>query len=268
MAAAVRALAFAACLGAMALLPGAVTSAQQQAEAQSIRSGVLDGQTFSGTATARLLESLGQAETTAACDTERLRLEATLRLHQWQNPVGQNSAGPNPADAASRLEAALDRLLQCTPMLGFWWLVRADLAFATAGHQGAGRDHLSASWRTTPREGWVGTMRSRVAMSNLARLNADDRERVIAEVRSLLGSGITEHAEALLRQGAGPVRVLIASIISDLEPADRIHALRRLERSGIADIWNPVSPQARPADARQGQPWLRLPPALPGRPDR
>jgi hypothetical protein len=263
MATLVRLVALAGCLLAVASLPNAVRSAQQQAETQAIRNGVLDGLTFSVDATTRSFEGFGESGATVACDAERLNLEAALRFRQWR------TSAPDEADViASRLEIALDRLLKCTPMSGFWWLVRADLAFATGRDQRVGRDYLWASWRTTPREGWIGTLRSRVAMSYLDRLTPDDRQQAISEIRRLLAAGITEHADALLRQGNGPVRMLTATVISELEPANRVQVLRHLERGGISDIWQPVSPQGRPADGQRGLPLLRLPPALPDRPDR
>ncbi|MCU0732496.1 MAG: hypothetical protein MUE84_13050 [Hyphomonas sp.] len=261
---AVRLVALAGCIVAITLLPKAVYSALEQAEARTVMNGALDQQTFAPETLSRLLDKSSDRETIAACDTERLRLDAALRLNQWQ----QLPPGPQRNLSAARLDATLDLLLLCTPTLGFWWLVRADLALTEPQEQDTGLSFLRRSWSTTPREGWIGTMRSRVAFSHIRRLTAEDRDRAVAEVRSLLEAGITEHVEVMLQQGDGSVRTLVATIIADLERGQRAYVLRRLERRGIADIWQAVSPQARPGDAQQASPTPPLSPAFQGRPAR
>ena len=166
---------------------------------------IAEGGSFQPAPLERLLATSRQAIEALPCqyDARRGRLFAATRLAEIAFDTHDF------ARLGERLGAAREEarsMLRCSPYDTFAWFSLYWTSGNLDGFDGKAFALLAMSYRTGPREGWIGYHRNPYAASVFQALPEELRERVLEEWAALVGAWKFEPAAKALLRMAGPDR--------------------------------------------------------------
>ncbi len=204
-------------IGGLGLVWGICALPQSEVadEFWDLESRLLRFETFSPTASARILESQA-SQSLSACDTHSQR--AMLLIEMPLAEAALRSGATNVFDRhIQSLEARSRRILSCTPRESFVWLSMFNLEVL----HGLLNDHsfslLAMSYETSPNEAWISIRRIIVAVPLVLLAPEPVRQAILAEFKQLIRNGFVDDAARSYLTGSGPIRSLLQTQIEQLD---------------------------------------------------
>jgi hypothetical protein len=167
-------------------------------------------------------------ESPATCRPLALRSAAVVRVR-----IAEISNNPDLAPALLRKNSAVDAIrnsLGCSPADPFLWLVL--FALEPSAHL----NHLRASYRLGPSEGWIALKRNPVTFAAFDELPVDLRDTVVQEFLRILEMDLYDEATKIFVGPAWDKKELILSRMKHISLRHRQNLARLLEGGGYEII--------------------------------
>jgi len=151
--------------------------------------------------------------------------------------------------ALQRLDAAVRKSLQCSPMDSFLWLALYWEDIQINGIRQGSVAPLEMSYRFGPNEGWIAIGRSRYGLAAYDYVSSSTKDAILDEERALLDAGLVKEVTDNLTGSGWPIRDLILARLGTAKAENRELLARRLRRDSY-DLSVPgvTLKEARPWD--------------------